>query len=326
MQVNPILSRRLAVSAAVLLLPPTFALFPWLLTNIFSSTYLPHGFCFQWNPRFVGLHVASDAIIWLAYTAIAITLAILIGAVRRQIRFHSVFFLFGTFILACGFTHLLDIVVLWQPLYWLQGDMKLVTACASLITALALPFFIPQIKAVLASAAVSADNERRFVAAAESSLDSFCIFESIRDTNGEIVDFRFSYVNGIGARLLGREARQIIGASVCEVVPENRSLGFFDMYKRVAETGEPLSDEFPIDIGGVNAAWLKIQAVKLDDGVAITTSDITERKRLEVERSAAFAESLIDKSPAAVIVTDADYAIRAMNPAPRRCSGIRPTS
>jgi diguanylate cyclase (GGDEF)-like protein/PAS domain S-box-containing protein len=316
-RVSSMQGRRLAVAAAVLLLPATFSLFPWLLTNIFSSTYLPHGFCFLWNPRLLWLHVGSDSVITFSYVAIASTLAALVIGLRRQIHFQSIFVLFGTFILACGLTHLLDVVVLWRPLYWLQGDMKLLTACASLITSLALPFCLPQVKEVLAKAAISAENERRFLAAAECSLDSFYIFESIRDTAGEIVDFRFTYVNAIGARLLGRDPERVIGRSVCELIPENRTLGFFEKYKHVAKTGEPLSDEFAVDIDGVNASWLKIQAVKLDDGVAITTSDISDRKRLEAERASAFAESLIDKSPAAIIVTDTDHVIRALNPAAR---------
>jgi hypothetical protein len=149
--------RRSAAIAAALAMPAIFAAFPWMLTNAFSTNYLPHGFCFAWNPRLLWLHVVADAIIWLSYTAIAGTLALFVAGTRRLIRFQSIFFLFGTFIVACGFTHLLDVVVLWQPLYWLQGDLKLLTACASLITAVALPFCIPQVKAVLSQAAESAE-------------------------------------------------------------------------------------------------------------------------------------------------------------------------
>jgi diguanylate cyclase (GGDEF)-like protein/PAS domain S-box-containing protein len=319
MRVSPILGRRLAVSAAVLLLPATFALCPWLLTNIFSSTYLPHGFCFQWNPRLIWLHVASDLTIWLCYTSIAITLALLVTAIRKQIPFKSVIFLFGTFILACGFTHLLDVVVLWRPLYWLQGDTKLLTASASLITALALPFFVPQIKAVLVKSAASAENERRFLAAVESSLDGLFLLHSVRSPSGEIVDFRFLFVNENAARMVSLTREQMIGGQLCELMPQNRTQSFFDTYRRVAETGRPHLEELPVSsFEGISAEWIKIQVVKLDDGVAVTASDISERKRLEAERADVFAASLIDKSPAAVIVTDASYAIRAINPAAQK--------
>ena len=228
---SPILGRRLAITTAALLLPATFALFPWLLTNLFSSTYLPHGFCFLWNPRLLWLHVVSDSIIALSYITIAVTLAILAVFIRRQMHFQSIFSLFGIFILACGFTHLLDVVVLWRPLYWLQGDMKLLTAFASLITAATLPFFIPQIKALLARAAVSAENERRFLAVAESSLDSIFLLQSVRAPSGEIVDFRFVFVNENAARMVSLTRERMIGAQLCELMPQNRTQGRFDAYK-----------------------------------------------------------------------------------------------
>ncbi len=297
-------------------MPAIFAAFPWMLTNAFSTNYLPHGFCFAWNPRLLWLHVVADAIIWLSYTAIAGTLALFVAGTRRLIRFQSIFFLFGTFIVACGFTHLLDVVVLWQPLYWLQGDLKLLTACASLITAVALPFCIPQVKAVLSQAAESAENGRRFLAAAESSLDSLYLLDAARNDAGEIVDFRFSFVNGNAARLVGSSPERLIGNLLCESMPQNHDRGFFDSYKKVAETGIPHVEEFAVDgFQGVTAEWIKIQVVQLGDGVAVTCSDISERKRLEAERDAAFAESLIDKVPAAVVLTGPDYSIRGFNPA-----------
>lgn len=91
--------------------------------------------------------------------------------------------------------------------------------------------------------------------------------------------------------------------------------------KRVAETGEPHVREFPADgFDGVNAERIKIQVVKLDDGVAVTAADITERKRAEQEacRSRVFRESLIDNSPTAIIVTDPGFTITAINPAAQR--------
>ena len=308
----------LTAAAALAAIVTCFAQFPWLATNILSSTYLPHGFCFQWNSHLLWLHVLSDSLIWLSYTVIAMTLGWLVVRIRSLTGFKGIFLLFGAFILLCGMTHLLDIVVLWQPLYWLQGDVKLLTACASLVTALTLPFCVKQVRAVLEKAALSAENERRFVAATDSSLDGFYIFESIRSDSGEILDFRFVFSNAAGGRILGRDPAQLAGQSFDEIVPENRTRGFFDKYKAVAETGEPLSHEFPVDIADVNAMWLKIQAVKLDDGLAITVHDISERKRLERERGAAFAGSLIENSPAAIIVTDLDFTIIAINPAAQK--------
>ena len=65
------------------------------------------------------------------------------------------FLAFGLFIVACGFTHLMEVVVLWKPFYWLAGDVKLVTAGASVVTAIALPGLIPQIRAMVTAAHLS---------------------------------------------------------------------------------------------------------------------------------------------------------------------------
>ena len=44
----------------------------------------------------------------------------------------------------------------------------------------------------------------QFLAAAETSLDAFGLFEAVRNDAGEIVDFRFLYVNANAERLAGR--------------------------------------------------------------------------------------------------------------------------
>ena len=53
-------------------------------------------------------------------------------------------------------------------------------------------------------------------------------------------------------------------------------------------------------------------------------SDITARKRLEFERTKAFTHSLIDSSPATIIVTDLTYTITAINPAAERMLWYKP--
>jgi hypothetical protein len=101
------------------------------LANIASKNYLPHGFCYLWNPRLLALHVISDSVIFLSYLAISLSLGWLVYRHRKLIPFAWIFIAFGIFIVACGFTHAMEIVVLWMPFYWLGGDIKLVTAVAS---------------------------------------------------------------------------------------------------------------------------------------------------------------------------------------------------
>lgn len=292
-----------------------FGFFPQMITNIFSANYMPHGYCFLWDPRLVRLHVTSDLVTGVSYVVIAASLAQLVYMTRREIPFQGMFLTFGVFILACGFTHFLAVVVLWNPLYWLEGDIKLITACASAITAAALPLYLPRIRGVIKGAAASAENERRFQAAANSSLDSIYILEAVRDSSGVIADFLFVFVNSNAAQLIGRPRKDVLGQRLCDLMPSNRKNGMFEKYSGVVETGDPIREEMAVQERTMKASWVTVQAVRLEDGIAITASDITERKRLEFERTKAFTQSLINSSPAAVIVTDLSYTITALNPA-----------
>jgi signal transduction histidine kinase len=145
---------------ALLLAGATLILVPPTLRTPLSQAFLPHIYCYLQDKRLIALHLGSDAAIWLSYVAIALTLVYLVRRTRREIPYSWMFLAFGTFIIACGFTHFMEMVVLWKPLYWLAGDVKLVTALASVVTAMALPPLVPQIHDMIRSAHLS--EERRF--------------------------------------------------------------------------------------------------------------------------------------------------------------------
>jgi signal transduction histidine kinase len=131
---------------------------PSALRSIFSSNFMPHAMCYLYNKQLIALHLGSDTAIWLAYVSISCTLVYVVWRTRREIPFSWMFLAFGLFIVACGFTHFMEIVVLWHPLYWLSGDVKLVTALASVVTAVALPGLVPQVHQMVAAAHVSEDR------------------------------------------------------------------------------------------------------------------------------------------------------------------------
>src|SRR5882757_1165257 len=108
-----------------------------------SSPYMPHGYCYMWNPGLVGLHVISDSLIALSYLSIPITLVYFVRR-RRDVPFNWIFVCFGIFILACGATHVMEVWTLWHADYWLSGAVKAVTALASVPTAILLVRLIPQ--------------------------------------------------------------------------------------------------------------------------------------------------------------------------------------
>jgi PAS domain S-box-containing protein len=134
------------------------------LGKSFSTSFLPHGFCYDWDPRLVWTHVVSDMVIALSYLAISTTLAWLVYKCRGDIPFSWILVAFGAFIIACGGTHFLEVVTLWKPYYWLSANMKIVTAIASLTTAIALPPLVPHIVALLRTARLSEERRRQLEA------------------------------------------------------------------------------------------------------------------------------------------------------------------
>src|SRR5277367_3623048 len=97
----------------------------------------------MWNPGLVWLHVISDSLIALSYFTIPFTLLWFVRK-RRDLPFGLIFVLFGTFIVACGATHVMEAWNLWHSEYWLAGGLKAVTAIASIATALVLIHLIPK--------------------------------------------------------------------------------------------------------------------------------------------------------------------------------------
>jgi PAS domain S-box-containing protein len=126
----------------------------WLLS---PQEYMPHGMCFLWQPELIGLHVASDSAIALAYYSIPIAL-IYFAWKRTDFAFPGIFVLTGLFILACGTTHIMGVWTLWFPDYRLDGGIKAVTALLSVGTAFAIWQVMPLALAIPSTAQLEGAN------------------------------------------------------------------------------------------------------------------------------------------------------------------------
>jgi PAS domain S-box-containing protein len=93
----------------------------------------------------MSLHVISDALIALAYFAIPFAILRFVrGRDDLEPKHQGLALLFIAFIALCGMTHLVSIVVLWVPIYIIEGWLKAVTAIASVATACWLTILVPQ--------------------------------------------------------------------------------------------------------------------------------------------------------------------------------------
>jgi signal transduction histidine kinase/PAS domain-containing protein len=114
------------------------------LSNILNpDKYMPHGSCYYWQGSLVWLHVISDSLIGIAYISIPIVIWYFIRQ-KKNIPFNWMFASFAIFILACGGTHIMEVWNVWHSAYWFSGGIKAVTAVASLFTAVALVYVLPE--------------------------------------------------------------------------------------------------------------------------------------------------------------------------------------
>ncbi len=277
----------------------TVTLMSWLLH---PELYTPHGFCLAWRPELILLHVISDGVIALAYFAIPISLAIF---VRRRTdlepQHKALAILFSLFITACGFTHLASIVVLWLPLYGVEGLIKAVTALVSVATAVILPFLIPQLlripspraleKEVLSHKATLRElhaaqaklsdqmaetrddllqTTRRFEAALRDS--PITVFEQ-----DEALIYTWAY-----NPLMGLRTEDVIGRTEADFMDADSASRSIDVKRAALDGRTPNRQEMFISTGA-RAGWfdIRIEPIALRDGrrgLIATATDITALK------------------------------------------------
>jgi len=77
--------------------PPAALATPHLFGRLLSPDFMPHGYCYLWDPAIVWLHVISDILTAISYFCIPIALACFVRR-RRDLPFSWVFWMFGIFI------------------------------------------------------------------------------------------------------------------------------------------------------------------------------------------------------------------------------------
>ena len=128
-----------------------------------------------------------------------------------------------------------------------------------------------------------AETHSKFMLAAETSLDAFCLLDAVRDSDGKLIDFQIRYLNKNAEHLLGKSRVDLMGHRLCERIPTVHTSGRFQRYCEVVETGIPMDQEYPVtEPHPLQSTWMRYQAVKLGDGLAVTCSDISSIKETQI--------------------------------------------
>lgn len=149
-------------------------------------------------------------------------------------------------------------------------------------------------------------SEARFRAAVEGSLDSFIILRAVRDAAGAIGDYEIVDLNAGAGALIGGRRAELVGQRLFERFPRAALSDLPGKYARVIATRQPIEDEFENPTPGMAARWFQHQIVPLDDGVAVTTRDITPRKLAEaaMRDSEERFRALSAAAPVGIYLTD----------------------
>jgi PAS domain S-box-containing protein len=157
-----------------------------------------------------------------------------------------------------------------------------------------------------ALAAAARESQARYRGLFDSIDQGFCVVQVLFDAGGRPVDYRFLEANPAFERQTGLTGA--VGRTARELVPALEG-HWFEIYGRVAATGEPVRFQEPSDPMG---RWFDVYAFRTGDPaehkVAILFRDVTDAKRSEaaLRESERRFRDMADTAPAILWVTEAD--------------------
>ncbi len=95
-----------------------------------TPSLMPHAVCWSQDQQLIWTMVITNGITFLSYFSICATLFYLARKTNGAIKRDWAFFLigFGLFIVACGSTHLLEVITTWIPVFWVDAWTNIITA------------------------------------------------------------------------------------------------------------------------------------------------------------------------------------------------------
>ena len=265
------LPKRLAYVAIAVLTATIMLFFTWpkLVHDLLSSAYMPHLYCYLGSTPLAWTHAIADSAIGLSYLVISGTLAFLLYRGQRGLPFHAIFFAFALFIIACGSSHILEAFTVWVPVYVLSAAAKVVTAIASITTAMMLPFVVPDVLLLVQTARSS---EARRVLLETVLIDRDAAQRALKESN-----------TALEQRVLERtaeinRAREVLEAEVMERRRNEELLRQSEERFSKAFRSNPLAITISTEAEGryldVNDAFLRLVGYTRGDVIGCATSDV----------------------------------------------------
>ena len=133
-------------------------------------------------------------------------------------------------------------------------------------------------------------------------------------------DWRYLYVNEVGARFARHDVSELEGRLLTEIFPAIEASTMFAGFRECMDDGMPRRMETEFAYGDGTSAWFQVVIQPVPEGLFILLMDITERRQAVAAllESKMFLQSTLNALTSAVVVLDEAGAIRATNETWRR--------
>jgi signal transduction histidine kinase len=125
-------------------------------------------------------------------------------------------------------------------------------------------------------------SQERFLASQEAAIQGYGWLRSLRGPDAEVADFEIEYINPLGATLCNSRPDRAIGLKVTALMPSACAAGLLQSLRDVVRSGRPADIEIE-ESGAPSPLWRRYMIVKVEDGVAMSFSDITHTKLLALQ-------------------------------------------
>lgn len=249
-----------------------------LLASFGVNDLVPHGYCLSWNPALLWTTVLSDATMVLGYGSYPIAVTYFVWK-RKDLQYRWLYLaFFNGFILTCTATHLMSVVTVWNPQYWVAAYVNALSAVVSVATVFAIWWVIPRALTLpspeeLKVQRSAAEYARSLI---EASLDPLVTISP----EGKITD-----LNQATERATGRSRSELIGTDFSDYFtePDKAREAYTEVFAQGAVTDFPLAlrhcDGHITDVL-YNASVYCNEAGKVL-GVFAAARDVTELKKAE---------------------------------------------